>query len=53
MVICVLLELPMLAEMDNSVAIDVANSWSFGSHTCHVDVHNFFHIELKDQGYWS
>ncbi len=32
------LELPMLAEMDNSGARNLANSWSVGGQTRHVDV---------------
>ena len=31
-------ELPMLAEMDNSGARDLANSWSVGGRMRHVDV---------------
>jgi len=43
-------ELPMVLEMDNSGAVDIANSWSVGSRTCHVDVRNYFLHELKDKG---
>ena len=43
-------ELPMLLEMDNSGAVDIANSWSVGGRTRHVDVRNYFLRELKDQG---
>jgi len=43
-------ELTMVLEMDNSGAVDIANSWSVGSRTCHVDVWNYFLQELKDQG---
>jgi len=43
-------ELPMVLEMDNSGAVDIANSWSVGSRTCHIDVGNYFLHELKDQG---
>ena len=35
--------------MDNSGAVDIANSWSVGSRMCHVDVRNYFLHELKDQ----
>ena len=31
-------ELPMVLEMDNSGAVDIANSWSVGGRTRHVDV---------------
>ena len=43
-------ELPMVLEMDNSGAVDIANSWSVGSRMRHVDVRNYFLCELKDQG---
>jgi hypothetical protein len=43
-------ELPMILEMDNSGAVDIANSWSVGGRTCHIDVCNYFLQELKDQG---
>ena len=43
-------ELPMVLEMDNSGAVDIANSWSVGGRMCHIDVHNYFLRELKDQG---
>ena len=43
-------ELPMVLEMDNSGAVDIANSWSVGGRMCHVDVRNYFLHELKDQG---
>ena len=43
-------ELPMVLEMDNSGAVDIANSWSVGGRTRHVDVRNNFLHELKDQG---
>jgi hypothetical protein len=43
-------ELPMVLEMDNSGAVDIANSWSVGGRTRHVDVRNNFLRELKDQG---
>ena len=43
-------ELPMVLEMDNSGAVDIANSWSVGGRTRHVDVRNYFLHKLKDQG---
>ena len=42
--------LPMVLEMDNSGAVDIANSWSVGGRMRHVDVRNYFLRELKDQG---
>ena len=43
-------ELPMVLEMDNKGAVDLANNWSVGGHNRHVDVKNFFLRELKDEG---
>ena len=43
-------EKPMILEMGNSGAVDIANSCSVGGRTCHVDVRNHFLQELKDQG---
>jgi hypothetical protein len=43
-------ELPMILEMDNCGAVDIANSWSVGRRMHHVDVCNYFLCELKDQG---
>ena len=43
-------ELLMILEMENSGAVDIANSLSVGSRTHQVDVHNYFLHELKDQG---
>ncbi len=31
-------KLPMTVEIDNKGAVDVANNWSIGGHTRHVDV---------------
>ena len=43
-------ELPIVLKMDNSGAVDIANSWSMGGRMHHVDVHNYFLRGLKDQG---
>ena len=43
-------ELPMILEVDNSGAVDIANSWSVGGRTRHVDVQNYFLCKLKDKG---
>ena len=32
-------ELPMILEMDNKGAVDLANNWSVGGRTRHVDVY--------------
>jgi len=43
-------ELPMILEMDNKGAVDLANNWSVGGRTRHVEVRNHFMRELKEQG---
>ncbi len=43
-------ELPMVLKMDNSSAVDIANSWSVGGRMLHVNVHNYFLRKIKDQG---
>ena len=43
-------KLPMVLEMDNKGAVDLANNWNMGGRTCHVDMHNYFLHELKEQG---
>ena len=45
--------LPMILEMDNKGAVDLANNWSIGGRTRHVDVMNYFLRELKDEGVLS
>ena len=46
-------EMPMVLEMDNKGAVDLANNWSVGGRTRHVDVRNYFLRELKDEGVLS
>jgi len=41
-------KLPMILEMDTKGAVDLANNWSIGGHTRHVDVQQFFLHELKE-----
>ena len=43
-------KLPMVLEMDNKGAVDLANNWSMGGRTRHVDVRNYFLRDLKDEG---
>ena len=43
-------ELPMLLEMDNKGAVDLANNWSVGGRTRHDEVRNHFFRDLKDEG---
>ena len=40
----------MLLEMDNKRAVNLANNWSVGGRTRHMDVRNHFLPELKDDG---
>ena len=43
-------ELPIILEIDNKGAVDLANNWSIGSRTCHIDVRYHFLRELKEAG---
>ena len=43
-------ELPMVLRIDNSGAVDLANSWSAGGRTRHMDTRMFFLRELKEAG---
>ena len=43
-------KLPMLLEMDNKGAVDLANNYSVGGRTRHVDVRFFYLRELKEEG---
>jgi hypothetical protein len=45
-----MVELPMVLEMDNKGAVDLVNNYSVGGRTRHVDVKFFFLRELKEQG---
>jgi hypothetical protein len=45
-----LMELPMLLEIDNKGAKDLVNNWSFGGRLRHIEVKQFFLRELKEQG---
>jgi hypothetical protein len=39
---------PMTLDIDNKGAVDLANNWSAGGRTRHVDVRHFFLRELKE-----
>jgi hypothetical protein len=43
-------KLPMVLEMDNKGAVDLANSLSVGGRTRHVEVRNHYLREMKDVG---
>jgi hypothetical protein len=44
-------ELPMVLEIDNKGAIELANNWSSAGRTRHVSTKIMFLRELKEQGY--
>jgi hypothetical protein len=44
------IELPMILEVDNRGAVGLANNWSIGGRTRHVDARLHFLRELKEQG---
>ena len=43
----------MVLEIDNKGAVDLANNWSVGGRTRHVDMSKYFLRELKDEGVLS
>ena len=43
-------QLPMVLEMDNQGAVDLANGWAVGGRTQHVDVRIYYIRELKEAG---
>lgn len=43
-------ELPMILEVDNKGAVDLANNWSAGGRTKHMHVRFLWLRELKEQG---
>ena len=42
--------IPMILEVDNKRTTDLANSWSIGGKTQHIDVHQTFFQKLKEEG---
>jgi hypothetical protein len=45
-------QLPIVLEMDNQGAVDLANGWSVGGRTRHVDVRIHYIRELERQVSW-
>jgi hypothetical protein len=43
-------KLPVVLEMDNQAAVYLANNWSIGGRTRHIDVQSVFLRELKEAG---
>ena len=42
--------LPIILEVDNQGDVHLANNWSIGSCTRHIDVRQYFPWELKEEG---
>ena len=40
----------MILQVDNKGAKDLANNWSVGDQTQHIDTRNYFLRELKEKG---
>jgi hypothetical protein len=38
---------PMILKIDNKGAVDLANNWSIGGQTRHIEVHQYFLRDLK------
>jgi hypothetical protein len=45
------IELPMILYIDNQGTVDLANNWSVGGRTRHVDVKQNYLRELKERGF--
>ena len=43
-------ELPMMLKVDNSGAVDLANNWTVGGRTRHMETRMFFLREMKEAG---
>ena len=43
-------ELPMVLKIDNSGAVDLANNWSAGGRTRHIETRMFFLRDMKEEG---
>ena len=46
-----IVELPMILEVDNKGAVDFCNGWSVGGRTRHIEVKQYFLRELKEMGF--
>ena len=44
------IELPMILKIDNSGAVDLANNWSAGGRTRHMETRMFFLRDMKEEG---
>ena len=43
-------ELPMILEVDNKGAVDIANNWSVSGRTKHIDTKQYFLRQMKEEG---
>ena len=43
-------KLPMILELDNKGAVDIANNWSVAGRTKHIDTKQYFVRQLKEDG---
>ena len=43
-------KLPMILELDNKKAVDIANNWSVAGRTKHIDTKQYFVRQLKEDG---
>ena len=43
-------ELPMILKVDDSRAVDLANNWTVGERTCHIETRMVFLREMKEAG---
>ena len=41
---------PMILQMDNKGAVDLANNWSIGGRTRHIETRQHFLRDLKEEG---
>jgi len=41
---------PMMLEVDNKGAVDLANNWSVGGRTRHIETRQHFQRDLKEEG---
>ena len=41
---------PMILEIDNKGVVGLANDWSVDGRICHIEVHQYFLWELKEEG---
>eukprot|EP00957_Ditylum_brightwellii_P085029 6465433-Ditylum_brightwellii.AAC.1 len=45
-----LVELPMILKIENSGAVNLANNWSIGGRTCHMETCMLFLCDFKESG---